>query len=139
VEATRGAGPLAALERVPPAVLLGAAALLQALGWTGLLLRRRLGLAAASLATGLLLGGALAVRSLEPRGAEAVVLRDDARVRREPHAEVGIVATLDAGELVRVLASSPRWSRVRRGGDLGWTETENLVPVAFDPHADERR
>ena len=115
---------------IPVAALLWCGVLLQVLGWTGILLARRRVLAACALAAGLLLAAAAALAP--ERGDEAIVVRAAAPLRSEPSAELGAIAQLEAGASVRILASSPRWARIRSGEDVGWTEMQNLERVALD-------
>jgi tetratricopeptide (TPR) repeat protein len=124
-------GLLARLAAVPAGPLLALAAVLQILGWAVLLLRRRRrGTGGVLLAAGLCLAAVAAWGSLDFAGETAVVLRDGARLCAEPHERAGAVASLKAGETVAVLEASPRWARVRRGGDDGWVESPAFERVA---------
>jgi hypothetical protein len=125
-------GVLAAIHEVPVGSLLALAAVLQAGGWALLLLRKRQrGQGGVLLAAGLLLAVVAARDHLVPPGAAAIVLRDGVRMFAEPHERVGVVATLRAGETIAVLEASPRWARIRRGGDAGWIEAKAFERVAL--------
>lgn len=110
---------------------LAAAALLQGAGWFLWLLRRRRGAGGLLLVLGFGAAALAMAKDLAASGELAVVLRDGVRLAAEPHERAGAVGNLKAGESIVVLERSPRWARVRRGGDDGWIEARAFETVAL--------
>jgi tetratricopeptide (TPR) repeat protein len=114
----------------PPRVQLAAAVLLQVLGLAGLL-RRRTGRARRAAAALLLLLGLGCALDLVGRAAGAgprigVVLGAELPVRAEPHRDLPVLATLRAGEPVRVAEASDRWARIVHARGAGWVRLDGL-------------
>ncbi len=127
--------PLSALavratDALAPGLLLALAAALETIGLLGVVFLRRRRAAQLSAALLLLLAlaaaGRLAERRWFPGPPEAVVLSAEIALRAEPHAEVPAILRLKAGETVRVLERSDRWSRVLHAHGGGWTESTGL-------------
>ncbi|MBI4878849.1 MAG: hypothetical protein HY812_04195, partial [Planctomycetes bacterium] len=127
--------PLSALaaraaDALAPGALLALAAALETIGLAGIVLLRRRRAAQLCSALLVLLALAAAARLAErrwfPGPPEAVVLAAEIALRPEPHAEVAAILRLRAGETVRVLERSDRWSRVIHAHGSGWTETSGL-------------
>lgn len=122
-------GVLAFYDAVPPAVRLTLAALLQTTGLLGWLwLRRRGPRMAMLLCAALGLAGAVhqTVSLFSKPAVDGVVLIESLLLRQQPQAEAAAGATLQAGEVVQVLAATEQWLEVQHARGRGWVERARI-------------
>lgn len=121
-------------EAPTPGSLLALASALIGLGLvTSVLARRRpvairAALAAVALA-GVVVAGRLAATEWFGGPDEAVVIVGEAALRAEPDAGAAVTGSLRAGERVRIETIGPRFVRVTRGSESGWTDGGGLAIV----------
>ena len=113
-------------ESLSPGKLLTLVTVLQSIGLVGLVLARRHRRARLILAAlvALALPGALRLLQLHwfPDPPTAVILADEIGLRSEPHRDLPVAWTLQAGETVTVREGTDRWLHVEHFRGSGWTE-----------------